>query len=317
MLTPKLVTSFAGPISASLHAGNSAPFEEILQRLQAVGNAASDLTCTSPRFEPLTSHSREERLLNYISVVRIKQYLNCAVLFVVAILQILPGEMSQHRDEKGHGDKTVDGSLIVQNCTSTPADLSISCQEKSLPDEAGDQKPILKSTECDYGYFSLPRRSGSCVFNSPLYPICMLPTSNHSNESFNYHSCPSTFSEKSAYSKTPSNETYVFNSKTVGCQTDLMLFAVAKNEFNKVLILRQEKTKAPTVKNNHILSFFRNVASHTMIFAALWNYSQGHIIDLEKIIRKFVLPLRNGSPKFILLPYLSLCLFCVVVQINS
>ena len=41
---------FAGPISASLRLGNTAPLEETLQRQRAVGNTVSDLT--GPRFEP-------------------------------------------------------------------------------------------------------------------------------------------------------------------------------------------------------------------------------------------------------------------------
>ena len=41
-------------------AGNTAPFEEMSQRWRAVGNTVSDLT--GPRFEPLTSRSRDERV---------------------------------------------------------------------------------------------------------------------------------------------------------------------------------------------------------------------------------------------------------------
>ena len=48
----------AGFISTSLHPGNTAFFEEMSQRWRAVGNTVSNLT--GPRFEPLTSHSREE-----------------------------------------------------------------------------------------------------------------------------------------------------------------------------------------------------------------------------------------------------------------
>ena len=42
------------------HAGNAAPFQEMSQRWQAVGSTASNLT--DPRFEPLTSHTRDERV---------------------------------------------------------------------------------------------------------------------------------------------------------------------------------------------------------------------------------------------------------------
>ena len=49
-----------GPISASLRPGNTASFEEVSQRRQAVGNTVSDLT--GPRFEPQTSRSRDERV---------------------------------------------------------------------------------------------------------------------------------------------------------------------------------------------------------------------------------------------------------------
>ena len=51
---------FAGPISASLRPGNTAPFEEMSQRWRAIGNTVSDLT--GPRFEPQTSRSRDERV---------------------------------------------------------------------------------------------------------------------------------------------------------------------------------------------------------------------------------------------------------------
>ena len=40
--------------------GNTAPFEEMLQRWRVVGNTVSDLT--GPRFEPQTSRYRDERV---------------------------------------------------------------------------------------------------------------------------------------------------------------------------------------------------------------------------------------------------------------
>ena len=51
---------FARPISASLRPGNTAPFQEMSRLWRAVGNTVSDLT--GPRFEPQTSHSRDERV---------------------------------------------------------------------------------------------------------------------------------------------------------------------------------------------------------------------------------------------------------------
>ena len=51
---------FAGPITLSLHPGNTVPFEEMSHRWRAIGNAVSDLT--GPRFEPQTTRSREERV---------------------------------------------------------------------------------------------------------------------------------------------------------------------------------------------------------------------------------------------------------------
>ena len=51
---------FAGPIFVSLRPGNTALFEEMLQRWRAVGNTVSDLT--GSRFEPQTSRSRNERV---------------------------------------------------------------------------------------------------------------------------------------------------------------------------------------------------------------------------------------------------------------
>ena len=49
---------FAGPISASVRPCNTAPFEVMSQRWQAIGNTVSDLTGT--RFEVRTSRSRDE-----------------------------------------------------------------------------------------------------------------------------------------------------------------------------------------------------------------------------------------------------------------
>ena len=59
-ITPKHVNEFAGPISASLHIGNPAPFEEMLPRWQSVCNAVSDLN--GPKFEPQTFRSRNVRI---------------------------------------------------------------------------------------------------------------------------------------------------------------------------------------------------------------------------------------------------------------
>ena len=56
----KSCSEFAEPISASLRPGNTASFEEMLQLWRAVGNTVSNLT--GPRFEPQTSHSRDERV---------------------------------------------------------------------------------------------------------------------------------------------------------------------------------------------------------------------------------------------------------------
>ena len=50
----------AGPIFVSLHPGNTALFEEMLQRWRAVGNTVSNLT--DPIFEPQTFRGRDERV---------------------------------------------------------------------------------------------------------------------------------------------------------------------------------------------------------------------------------------------------------------
>ena len=50
----------AGTATASLHPGSTTPFEQILQRRQAVGNTESDLT--GSRFELQTSRFRDERV---------------------------------------------------------------------------------------------------------------------------------------------------------------------------------------------------------------------------------------------------------------
>ena len=46
---PRRCNEFAGPISASLRPGNTAPFEEMTQWWGAIGNTAFDLT--GPKFE--------------------------------------------------------------------------------------------------------------------------------------------------------------------------------------------------------------------------------------------------------------------------
>ena len=61
---------FAGPISASLRLSNTAPFEEMLQRWQTVGNTVFDLT--GPRFKPQTSRSRDERVTARLTVQHTK-----------------------------------------------------------------------------------------------------------------------------------------------------------------------------------------------------------------------------------------------------
>ena len=50
----------AGPISASLHPGNTARLKEMLQRWRAVGNTAFHLA--DLRFEPKTARSRDEHV---------------------------------------------------------------------------------------------------------------------------------------------------------------------------------------------------------------------------------------------------------------
>ena len=52
----EVCNEFAGPISASLRPGNTAPFEKMSQRWRAVGNTVSNLT----GFELQTSRSRDE-----------------------------------------------------------------------------------------------------------------------------------------------------------------------------------------------------------------------------------------------------------------
>ena len=61
--TPKRVYEFTGPISSSLHPGNTASFEEMSQRWRAVGNFVFDLAC--PRFKPQPSRSRKEHVTGY------------------------------------------------------------------------------------------------------------------------------------------------------------------------------------------------------------------------------------------------------------
>ena len=52
MYYAKAFSEFARPIFASLHLGNTASFEEMLQQRQAVGNTVSNLI--DQRFEPPT-----------------------------------------------------------------------------------------------------------------------------------------------------------------------------------------------------------------------------------------------------------------------
>ena len=59
-ITLKHVTSLRGPSSCHCTCSNTASFEEMLQRWQAIGNTVSDLTI--PRFEPQTSCSRDKHI---------------------------------------------------------------------------------------------------------------------------------------------------------------------------------------------------------------------------------------------------------------
>ena len=54
------VTSWRAHLRIIAPVGNTAPFEEMSQRWQAVGNTVSDLT--GPKFESQTSRSRDERV---------------------------------------------------------------------------------------------------------------------------------------------------------------------------------------------------------------------------------------------------------------
>ena len=55
---PKRVTSFRGNFRVAGPTGNTALFEVMSQRWRAIDNTVSDLT--GVRFEPQTSHSRDE-----------------------------------------------------------------------------------------------------------------------------------------------------------------------------------------------------------------------------------------------------------------
>ena len=59
MLAVKRVSSLRAHLRV-IAAGNTAPFEEMLQRWQAVGNTVFDLT--GPGFQPQSSRSRDERV---------------------------------------------------------------------------------------------------------------------------------------------------------------------------------------------------------------------------------------------------------------
>jgi len=202
------------------------------------------------------------------------------------------------RDDKGHGDETVDGSLVVEVCGSNLAQGSKSCEQESLPNETGDLKTVFTSKEYDQGYFSLPRRSESFVVNSPKYPPFQLPTPTLSSESMLYYrNSTEALTDKSVLSQTLPNERSTISVQSVECQTDLMLFATTGDEFNTLILLqptRQQNEammiKYSASKENLISGFFLTVVPNVLILAALWNHSQGHIIDLEEVIRRYVFP---------------------------
>ena len=54
----------------SLRPDNTGPFKEMSQRWRTVGNTESDLT--GPRFEPQTSHSRDERVTARPDVTKVR-----------------------------------------------------------------------------------------------------------------------------------------------------------------------------------------------------------------------------------------------------
>ena len=57
----EVCNKLAGPIFVSLSPGNTGPFEEMLQRWQAIGNTVSNLTHL--RFEPQTFRSIGDRII--------------------------------------------------------------------------------------------------------------------------------------------------------------------------------------------------------------------------------------------------------------
>ena len=59
-ITRKRVTSLRDPSRFIASVGNTAPFEEMSQQWQAVGNTVFDMT--GPRFEPRTSRSETNAL---------------------------------------------------------------------------------------------------------------------------------------------------------------------------------------------------------------------------------------------------------------
>lgn len=220
---------------------------------------------------------------------------NSDQLTAVSIYKPLPCEVPEDRDEKGHGDETVDGSLVVEVCGSIPARAVKSFeQEESLPNEAGDITNVF-SKACDQGYFSLPRRTGSFTVSSPKIPTQKLPTpTTFSVESTCYHNSLADYSDSSVFSFATPNDNPSVHCESVGCQTDLMLFTTTSDELNNTLILLQTSRNPNAPKDPSrgelISNMFLEVVPNVLIVSALWRNSHGHIIDLELLLRRYVLP---------------------------
>ena len=155
----------------------------------------------------------------------------------------------------------------------------------------------MLSKPCDQGYFSLPRRSGSFTVSSPKFPAHQLPTpTSFSIESTFYHKSLTDFTDSSVFSLAIPNGKLNVSCESVGCQTDLMLFSKTSDEFNNTLILLQSAYNRNALAESgkdekfQISSFFFEVMPNILILTALWRNSHGHIIDLELLLRRYVLP---------------------------
>ena len=151
--------------------------------------------------------------------------------------------------------------------------------------------------EYDQGYYSLPRRSESFIINQAQILPEGLPASSSSSESLMaFREDYKTVVLDSSSLLTPNRKSPAA-SESVGCQTDLTLFTGNNRDFSNVLIMMHSQRNKPLAKSPQVLQkktakndLVLQVLPHILILSSIWRNSHDHILDLQYIVNRFVLP---------------------------